>query len=409
MKVRYIYDQLLPSRDTDTEQVLNTVTALGRRGVDVELVIPSPEGVPPDTQAIRDYYQVKGPLTLASEPVARLGNRPLQKAIHGYRAAKRRETADLVYTRNLHAVAFGLRAGYRVAYEHFRPWADQYPPLEPVLKSLFEHANFLGAILHSSHIVPSYQRVGLVETRLLVAHNGYEPLRMEPRLERGEARRLLELEEHGPLVIYAGRINESKGLSAIFELARRLPDVRFLLVGSENPEGPIERQARAYPNVSIRPWQRFDATIRYLYAADVLIIPPSREPLERHGNTVLPMKLFSYLASGRPIFAPEAPDTADLLFHENTAVLVPPDNAEHQARELRALLEDPERSARIAEGALARARELTWDARAAKIEAFLEERLREHAGGQRSKGARFRTGPWLDKTARWIVGKAFRN
>jgi glycosyltransferase involved in cell wall biosynthesis len=408
MKIRYVYDQILPSRDTDTEQVLNTIAALARRGVEVELVVPRlPERPTPDAAALRTYYQVSGPFQVRSEPASERWIRPLQKTIHGFRASRSSGEADLVYTRNLHAVAFGLRFGHRVAYEHFRPWADQYPPIEPALRAMFRHPNFLGAILHSAHIVPSYARAGIPESRLLVAHNGHEPARMEPRLDARSARQLLELPQEGPLVVYAGRVHERKGLFTVLELARRLPDVRFLLVGSEDPEGAVERAARALTNVEVRPWQRFDATIQHLYAADVLITPPSLEPLETHGNTVLPMKLFSYLASGRALFAPEAPDTRELLVHGENAVLVPPHDPERQVQELRALLTDTERRQRIARGALNTAAALTWDARAEKLDSFLSQRLSEHAAGALAPGAGTWDVPaWLSRSARWLARRA---
>ena len=63
--------------------------------------------------------------------------------------------------------------------------------------------------------------------------------------------------------------------------------------------GPVERRAESLPNVIVRPWQPFDSVLRYLDAADVLLVPPSAAPL-RGGGTVLPLKLFSYLAAGRP-------------------------------------------------------------------------------------------------------------
>jgi glycosyltransferase involved in cell wall biosynthesis len=322
------------------------------------------------------------------------------------RAARTTNDADLIYTRNLHAVAFGLRFGHRVAYEHFRPWADQYPALEPSLAWMFRHPNFLGAVLHSVHIRESYVRTGLTEERILVAHNGYEPARMEPRFSAVEARRALELPLEKPLAVYAGRVHERKGLLAVLDLARRLPNAMFVLVGSEG-EGRVEREARALANVIVRPWQRFDATVRYLYAADVLLIPPTLEPLTMHGNTVLPMKLFQYLASGRAIFAPAAPDTAELLVHDHTAVLVPPSDPEAQVSELRALLGDPSRRARIAAGALVAAASLTWDARAEKLERFLTERLAAPVGRGREQAA-WSSRQWLVRTARWVGEKVVR-
>src|ERR1700760_3858052 len=69
----------------------------------------------------------------------------------------------------------------------------------------------------------------------------------------------------------------------------------------------------------------------YLFAADILIIPPSRAPLDRFGDCVLPLKTFAYLAAGRAILAPRSPDTAELLRDGETALLVPPDDSEAAA------------------------------------------------------------------------------
>ena len=96
-----------------------------------------------------------------------------------------------------------------------------------------------------------------------------------------------------------------------------------MLVGSEG-EGPVEAEAAALGNVRIVPWQAPGSLPAWLAAADVLLIPPSRAPLEQFRNCVLPLKLFAYFAAGRPILAPAAPDTAELLADGENALLVPP-------------------------------------------------------------------------------------
>ena len=120
----------------------------------------------------------------------------------------------------------------------------------------------------------------------------------------------------------------------------------------------------------------------FLKAADVLIVPPSSAPLER-GNCILPLKLFSYLAAGRPILAPVAPDTAGLLVHDENAWLVPPDDPDTAADGLRRLLDDQPLADRLAAAATERARSLTWDNRAVRLTKFLEERL---SSGRRAAG-----------------------
>ena len=127
-------------------------------------------------------------------------------------------------------------------------------------------------------------------------HNGFDPHRMDPVLSKQEARALLELPQQRRIVTYAGRINDKKGLDVILELADRMPEVLFVLVGSTG-RGPIEIEAEAKDNVRVVPWQTSSSISPYLYASDVLTIPPSTIPLQQVGNTVLPLKLFLYLAA----------------------------------------------------------------------------------------------------------------
>jgi glycosyltransferase involved in cell wall biosynthesis len=285
-------------------------------------------------------------------------------------------------------------------YEHFRPWGDQIPPLQPFLRAVLRHPNLVGAVFHSQHARDSYRRLGVPEDRMLVAHNGWDPARMEPRLARAEARARLGVESGRFTVVYSGRMNARKGLEILLDAARAAPDIGFILVGSEG-EGPIEAAARTLPNVRIVPWQRFADLAPWLYAADALVIPPSLEPLQRHGNTVLPIKLFLYLAAGRVIVAPVAPDTAELLSDDRNAVLVPAGDRHALVAALRRLAGDPARATRLAAAALETAATLTWDARAGLIERFLITRLSAAPTATPPPSDPWTVGQWLAETCRW--------
>ena len=132
------------------------------------------------------------------------------------------------------------------------------------------------------------------------------------------------------------------------------------MVGSEG-HGPIEQAAASRPNVRVEPWATPEALPAWLFAADVLLVPPSSDPLQRFGTCVLPLKLFSYLAAGRPILAPDAPDTGELLAHEQTALLVEPNRAEQAAAALDRLLGDRSLAASLAANSIERAEGLSWD------------------------------------------------
>jgi glycosyltransferase involved in cell wall biosynthesis len=404
LRILYVYDAFMPGTGADTEQVVNTVAALARQGLSLELLLPGHSTGPGDGDTLRNYYQVQGEFALHLLQGRYHALRGFEKWSHALRATRHPAvaSADLIYTRNLPAAWSFLRAGRRVVYEHFRPWGDQHPPLQPFLRHVLRHPGLLGGVFHSEHAMQGYLRLGVPQSRLLVAHNGWDPARMEPRLSREEARARLGLEPDRFTVVYSGRMNARKGLDIILESARRAPELAFVLIGSEG-EGPLEKEAGSVPNVRVVPWQRFRDLAPWLYAADALVIPPSLAPLERHGNTVLPIKVFLYLAAGRVILAPTAPDTAELLTDGRNAALVPPGDVEATVARLRSLARNPEEVARLAQGALTTSAGLTWDARAKLIADFIGTRLTSPDTDQPADPWSFRR--WLAEVGGWMVGR----
>ncbi len=405
LRILYASDQIMPSTAADTEQAVNTVAALGRRGVEVHLVLPRRPGTRAVTvELLQEHYQVRGPFKVSQIETSFDSIRWARNGAHAAKVAGRfgSQHIDLVYTRNLPALAASLARGHRVAYDHFRPWPDVYPPLQGPLRWLMRHPRFLSAFLHSDHTRQSFLRVGIPGERLVVAHNGYDPARMEPHLDRRRARERVELPVEGAVAVYAGRLNERKGLDVVLEMARQCPEALFVLVGSEE-EGKIELQAGRIANVRIVPWQRFDVTIPYLYAADVLLIPPCIAPLQQHANTVLPLKVFLYLAAGRAILAPRAPDTSELLVDGKNALLVPPGDPDTAVGALRHLMEHRTHRERLGRAALETARHLTWDTRAEKIHRHLEDRLKETQVAGRPLSDSWSVTSWFGETARWLA------
>lgn len=382
LRLAYAFDNRVPSPQADTEQLVSTVAALSRRDdVDATLVLPRLGGEA-DPGEIRRFYRVDGTFD-----VVRYGGprwpRPLQKLAAPLGVVRTHEAraAHLVHTRNLPVALGALWSGLRVALETYRPWPDQFRVLRPVVRHLMLHPRFVGGIFHSALARGSYELLGVPRERLLVAHNGWEPSRMQPVLDRREARERLGLPPDRPAVVYTGRVDDEKGLDVVLEIAGLRPEMTFHLVGAKE-EDPFTERARRVPNVELVPWQPYEAVSGWLYAADVLLLPPSSAPLERHGSTVLPMKLFSYLAAGRPILGPRAPDVAELLRDGENARLVSPGDAEAAAVALREVLDDSSLRERLAWGARRTAEGLTWDARAERIHRFLARRLEEMDAGR---------------------------
>lgn len=396
MKILFAFENPLPNRDADAEVFVTTARSLAPHLTQAWLHVPLPADVASDAIAALAGMNV----VRAWAPV-----RPaaLRHLCCGLTLVLRREfrDADLVYTRNLWIAWMATSFGKRVAFDHYRPWPDQIPPLQPLLHRLHRSRHLLINICHSDYTRRAYRALGVAEERLRCVHNGYDPTRLRERMSRPVAKRAIGVPADARTVVYTGRLNHKKGLELVVEAARRLPELLFLLVGSSG-DGPIEQASRDLANIRIVGWQSPDALARYIFAADVLLIPPSWRPLAEFGSTVLPLKLFLYMASGRAILAGNTPDVAELLTHGVNALLCRPDCPEALVAGLRALAGDEALAGRLASVALRDSEALTWEERARTIAGLLRERL-DAAPARGGTWDRRRTRSWLRASWRWLV------
>jgi glycosyltransferase involved in cell wall biosynthesis len=383
--VRIVFPVFWPrlGRQASWDQAANTAAALARQGHEVRLLMPRGSGDPFVTAAdVKAWFAVEGEFQVSQLPSRWAGER-LHHTLLWLRQVFRSpqiEGADLLYSRIPAMFGFGRWSPLPFATDHYRPWPDVYPFIRPSVRRTARDPKCLGLVIHSHYAARSYRRAGVPDGKILVAHNGFDP--PSERLDKATARAQLALPRDRPIAVYAGRVDGTKALGTVLDLADRRPRVLFVLVGSEG-DGEIERAAARRANVRIVPWTEPAALPPWLFAADVLVIPPSLDPLERFGMCVLPIKVYAYLAAGRPILAPIAPDTAELLAHGETAWLVAADRPDDAATGLDRVLGDKGLTERLAAGALRLSEGLTWDRRATLISDFLQTRLaltRERGG-----------------------------
>lgn len=170
------------------------------------------------------------------------------------------------------------------------------------------------------------------------------------RVEREHAQRLraeLGIPESARLVLYTGTFEAYQGihvlLSAIPAVCRSVPEAVFVCVGSNAGEYSLVERKAAELNLNGRllllPRQQRQRIPAFLAMADVLVSP-------RVYGENLPLKVFDYLAAGRPIVATDIPAHRSILTPER-AVLVPPD-PEGMASGIRDVLLDPTLAERLA-------------------------------------------------------------
>jgi glycosyltransferase involved in cell wall biosynthesis len=388
MRIAYVSDLLLPRTSIDSAQTVVMASALGRAGADVELVLSTARRGPPVTsEQIARFYGVPEAFRVSTLSKVYSEVRGIEKLGHAVRAARWPALArfDLVYTRNLPVVCAVLAlTSVPVAYETYRRWPSQSATKRWLFARLERQPRLIGLVLHSALAANSYRELGYGRERMLVAYNGFDGSVLEGAPSQAEARVRCGLPPDRFTITYAGRVHPEKGLMHVLDLAEALRGMEFVLAGSYGP-GPIERRAERLPNVRVVPWRPLPETLPWLMAADALIIPPTRAPLDRAGNTVLPIKTFLYLATGRPIIAPSTPDVLEVLEDRRNAVLLPPDDLEAAVTRIRDLERNPSERARIGSAAASDSAKYTWEGRAARVLEFIERRLT--VGVARAQGA----------------------
>ena len=151
-------------------------------------------------------------------------------------------------------------------------------------------------------------------------------------------------------VLYAGTHGLVHGMEVLLDAAHRLRDrseMRFVLVGDGVAKAALQRRATelGLPNVEFRGSLPPAELVEVIHASDACVA--TTRDHEFSGETI-PVKLFDYLACGRPVVGAVSGDAADVLNASGGGEVVPPGDGAALAEALRRLAADPARRAVLA-------------------------------------------------------------
>lgn len=181
-------------------------------------------------------------------------------------------------------------------------------------------------------------------------------------------------------IVYAGNLFPWKGVFVLADAAAHLPENYQVVFigGSPETEQPFKQylaETGRTDRVVVRGYVPPREVPRALAAADVLVLPNSATR-DVSATYTSPLKLFEYMAAGRPIVASDVAAVRDVLVHECNALLVPPDDARALAEGIRRVCEDSSLGAKLAAQARRDVEGRTWDNRAAHIAQFITRHRR---------------------------------
>ena len=296
---------------------------------------------------------------------------PLDDLHHAYllrfaSKLRRLPSATVVYTRSTRMAYVAVQAGRVTVLE-------LHDPLIPLrvafLKKAFRSGTMRVLVVTTERLKRDViEAVGVSPEKILVVGGAAAASADLP------AAVLPERERFAYHVGYAGSALKGKGVSMMMACAQAMPALAFHLIGPTQAD--CLRFGDLPDNVILHGYQAGTGVVALLKSMDVLMLPNQPSVIIRSGADIgahtSPLKLFEYMASGRPVIASDLPVFDSILTDEVNCLRVEARSAEAFVAAIRRVQAEPELGARLAANALeAFKQNYTWDHRVQRIVAFL--------------------------------------
>lgn len=356
MRIIYLSAATIPSRTANSIHVMKMCQALRQLGNQVELCAPKRTYALTLTHPseIWTHYGIQETFAIRWIKSSNL----LREYDYAWRAAlhARHQRPDVVFARNVPAAAMTSLWGLPTICE-----IHDAPHLRGSLYQFSHHLLARGRGLRRLVVISQPFHELLLEffqgkvaaDKILILPDGVDLERFESLPDAVEARKRIGLPEAGMTLGYAGHLYPGRGVELILELARRLPQCRFLLAGGNDEDIASyrnEAQSKGVSNATFLGFITNSKLPQYLAACDVLLMPYQRKvAVSGGGDTskwMSPLKVFEYMATGRLILSSDLAVLHEVL-NEANCVFCPPEDIDAWHMAITHAIADPEWRNRI--------------------------------------------------------------
>lgn len=242
------------------------------------------------------------------------------------------------------------------------------------LRSVFRRAQ--GIITITTPLKNMIESFGVDKNKILVAPSAVDVQAFDLKMSKQEARNALHLPVEKIIIGYIGGfagVGLPKGIDTLIQMIEILPKNYILLLVGGDPAG-VEKFKHYAENKNVLDRVIFigqvphTITPGYMQAADILIAPyPDFDFYKYHTS---PLKIFEYMAAGRPIITTDFPTLRDIL-DDSSAILVKTGDVAGYAAAATIIAENSTLAQSLVTAAQEKVKENTWKKRAEKITQFI--------------------------------------
>jgi len=370
LKILYVGSPSLFSKGASAIHMMKMCQAMKGMGLNVELIFPDYD----KSRDIFEYYGINEKFQIRTIPFTDI---PGRQVFHGFASSiyclLKKGSFDIVITRNIVFAYFATKLfGIPTIYDAHHPLVNGGAKL--MFKGFKDSDNLIRFSTNSRGLAEIYLKEGLDENKLVVAHNGVDLERFKIVESQEQLRKELELPLDKKIICYCGNTYRGRGIELLITAAENYKDIHFLVVGGlkeDNEKYEKEVNSKKLNNFELKGFVSHSSVPKYLLASDILVIPYSHEITIKGGTNASeftsPIKLFEYMAAGRPILSSALPTILEILEDGKTASLFEPGNMYSFCEELDKLIVNPDYMKTLSKNASNKVKEYTWEARVKKL------------------------------------------
>lgn len=387
MHIAYVDPHPVPDRCPEALQILQSVNALAAIGVQVTLVTPEPADAT-DPMAILGRPLAPGARLVHLPDLRRRWWAPRRSNQIFYRQATRwlrAHPVDALLVRNLKLAEKLLRADglpplffetheiFAQAFreEHPRPdWLARRKLglLEKREAYVYGHARGLMAL--TSLLLQDVRTTYGADTPGIVVPDGVD-------LAAAAAARTPRPDNPLPVALYLGSLHPWKGVDILIRAMQTVDEAMLWIAGGNDAR--IRELGELADSLGIAGRLRFLGEVppaqrfKLINQADICLLPLNDTSIG--GRYTSPLKLFEYLALGKPVVASDLPSIREVLQPGRNALLVPAGDPAAIGAAIRSLVADRGMREKLGAEALLLAGRYGWEMRAAAGADFMRSRL----------------------------------
>ncbi|MCU4742814.1 glycosyltransferase family 4 protein [Natronoglomus mannanivorans] len=378
MHLVYLATSIVPSKAANSIQVMKMCHAFANHGHEVDLIIPSRPEKETEVDDIFSFYDINPNFEITKIPYFELTS--VGTFISSYLMARKAAQfePDLVYGRNVIACSFASSRGFPTVFETHAPITQgRFGKVKQYFfNRLLGHEQTTHLVTISDALKDHYEtEYSHFDGDIVVARDGADAV--------DESTQPIDLDVSGDRfqIGYIGHLYQGRGMNLIAALASRCPHVDFHIIGGDDEavkywRGEIDHSE----NVTFYGFLSPSELDQYRLAFDVLLAPYQRDLETRSGYNTLkwmsPLKIFEYMAAGRPIVASELSAIEEILIDGETALLCDPDDTSEWVNSIRRLQNDPQLQYELGNQAKSEfLSEYTWEVRTRKILDFISDQI----------------------------------